>query len=103
MVCVHSAKIAISEVSDRSSKVTQNRKSLSLVLSKIDLGNLNVEQNNFLVLRCFVYGDIHYRLSYLLTMEPYNKRVLIWLVGFFAHPERRYVHHVYSGDIGQEA
>ena len=83
MVCVHSAKIAISEGTDRSSKVTQNRKSLSLVLPKHELGNLNVEQNNILVLRCFVYGDIHYRVSHLLTMEPHNKRALIWLVGFF--------------------
>ena len=33
MVCVHSAKMAMSEGTDRSSKVTQNRKSLSLVLS----------------------------------------------------------------------
>ena len=83
MVCVHSAKIATSKGKEPSSKVTQNRKFLGLVLSYTELRNLNVEQNNFLVLRCFVYGDIHYRLPYLLTMEPHNKRALIWLVVFF--------------------
>ena len=83
MVCVYSAKIATAKGKQSSSKVTQNPKFLGLVLFYTKLRKLNVEQNNILVLRCFVYGDIYYRLSHLLRMEPHNKRALIWLVGFF--------------------
>ena len=36
-----------------------------------------------LVLHSFVYSAIHHRLPYLVAMESYNKRALIWLVSFF--------------------
>ena len=85
------------EGTDRFSKAPKIQSLFSIVLNWSEKFECRTKQFSGTTL--FSYGDIHYLLSYLLTMEPHNKRALIWLLLF--HPERRYVYHVY-GILGQD-